>query len=224
MSTWFEETVHCPRCAVEQTALLAHGVHVARAPEIREQLFARTFHAVTCKSCRAVFVAARPLIYTDMDRKHWIQVALEEERLRWPELEELVGSVFTRAFTGSPLARELSERMKRRLVFGLEELREKLVIWAANLHDAAIECLKIELIRREPVLAHSRLVVDEVAPDHAMTIRIDGQRVMRVDGATVEQFDGDARLEGRFPELFGGDYVSLHRLTGPRYRRVDPVH
>jgi hypothetical protein len=223
MSTWFEESVRCPRCELDQTALLAHGVHVARAPEIRDQLFARTFHAITCKGCGAVFVAQRELIYTDMDRKHWIHVALDEQRARWPELEELVDASFTRAFTGSPLARELSERMKRRLVFGLEELREKLVIWAANLDDAAMECLKIELVRREPLLAHCRLIVDEVAADHSLTIRVDADRVVRVDGDTVNQFDEDLRLKGRFPELFGGRYVALHRLTGPRYRRVDPL-
>ena len=223
MSTWFEEPVRCPHCTLDQPARLAHGVHVARAPEVRDQLFARTFHAITCRGCAAVFVAQRPLIYTDMDRKHWVQVALQDERPRWPELENTVEAVYERAFTGSPLARELSDRMKLRLVFGLEELREKLVIWAANLDDASVECLKIELIRRDPALAHRSLVVDTVAADHAMSIRIDGDESLLVDGATVDTFDEDRRLESRFPELFGGRYVSLNRLTGPRYRWAEPT-
>jgi len=223
MSTWFEEQVTCPHCNTEQTARLAHGVHVTRAPEIRDQLFARTFHAVTCRFCAKVFVAQRPLLYTDIDRRHWIQVALEIERPRWPELEKATDAIYERAFTGSPLARELSERMKIRLVFGLEELREKLVIWNANLSDAAMECLKIDLVRREPALAHSRLIVDRVAPDHAMLIRVDGARTIAVDAATVEQFDDDRRLETRFPELFGGRYVAFGRLTGHRYRWAEPT-
>ena len=222
MSTWFEEPVRCPACALDQPARLAHGVHIARAPEIRDQVFARTFHAITCRGCARVFVAQRPLLYTDMDRKHWIQVVLPEARPRWPEYEVAVDDVFTRAFTGSPLARGLADGMRRRLVFGLEELREKLVVWAANLDDRAIECVKLELVRREPVLAHTTLTVDAVADDHALTIRVDGDRILEVDGALVEAFDADHRLPARFPELFGGRYVSFHRLLGPRYRWAEP--
>ena len=222
MSTWFEESVRCPACELAQSARLAHGVHIARAPEIRDQIFARTFHAVVCRGCAKVFVAQRPLLYTDMDRKHWIQVVLPDERARWPEYETAVDGVFARAFTGSPLARELEAGMRRRLVFGLEELREKLVVWAANLDDRAIECVKLELVRREPALAHRTLLVDAVAPDHALTLHVDGERVLHVDGALVEDFDADHRLPARFPELFGGRYVSFYRLLGPRYRWAEP--
>jgi hypothetical protein len=221
MSTWFDEPVRCPACALEQTARLAHGVHIARAPEIRDQIFARTFHAITCRGCAHVFVAQRPLIYTDMDRKHWIQVVLPEERARWPEYEVAVDDVFARAFIGSPLARELADRMRRRLVFGLEALREKLVVWAANLDDRAIECVKLELVRREPALAHATLIVDAIAADHALTLRV-GERTIAVDGALVEAFDADRRLPARFPELFGGRYVAFDRLLGPRYRWAEP--
>jgi len=222
MSTWFDEPVTCPSCSATQTARLAHGVHVSRAPEIRDQLFARTFHAITCRDCGFVFVAQRPLVYTDMDRKHWVQVALENERPRWPELEVAVDKIYERAFTGSPLARELSERMTIRLVFGLEELREKLVIWNANLSDAAMECVKVDLIRRDPQLAHSRLLVDSVTNDHTLAVRVDGSKTLLVAGATVNAFDEDRRLETRFPELFGGRYVNVDRLTGPRYRWAEP--
>lgn len=222
MSTWFPERVTCPHCGHEQQARLAHGVHAVRAPEVRDQILARTFHALTCAECGQGFVAQRPLVYTDTERKHWIHVALADHRPRWPELEDQTTEVYDRAFTGSPLAREVAERMKVRLVFGLDELREKLVLWAANLDDRAIECLKLELIRRDPALARAELLVDAVAPDHALTIRIDRERTLTVDGALVDQFDTDQRLSARFPELFGGRYVSLHRLLGARYRWAEP--
>jgi len=221
MSTWLEESVRCPACGLVQTARLAHGAHIARAPEIRDQIFARTFHVVTCR-CAQVFVVQRPLIYTDMDRKHWIQVALPEERARWPEYETAVDGVFARAFTGAPIARELAAGMRRRLVFGLEALREKLVVWAANLDDRAIECVKLELVRREPALAHCTLIVDAVADDHAITLHVDGARTIEVAGALVEELDADRRLPARFPELFGGRYVAFDRLLGPRYRWAEP--
>lgn len=221
MSTWFDETVRCPQCSLEQLARLAHGVHAVRAPEVRDMIFARTFHAITCKGCAAVFVGQRPLIYTDMDRKHWIQVVLGAERPRWPEYEVAADKLFERAFTGSPLARELAERMRVRVVFGLEELREKLVLWQANLDDRAMECLKIDLVRTEPALARSPMLVDSVATDHTIRIRA-GDRMLDVDAATVEAFDTDPRLANRFPELFGGRYVSFDRLFGHRYRWAEP--
>ena len=131
-------------------------------------------------------------------------------------------ALFERAFTGAPLARELADRVKRRLVFGLEELREKLVIWAANLDDAAVECVKLDLIARDPALARARLIVDAIDRDHALMIRVDGAPALRVDGDTMDRFDHDRGLADRFPELFGGRYVALHRLTGARYRWVEP--
>ena len=219
MSTWFDESIRCPHCALEQTARLAHGVHVARAPEVRDQILARTFHAITCRGCAHIFVAQRPLIYTDMDRRHWVQVALPEERARWPEYETAVDEIFARAFTGSPLARDLQERMKLRLVFGLEALREKLVLWQANLDDRAIECMKLDLVRRDPSLARADLVVDRVEGD-ALVVRVDGTRELVAPG--VAEWDADTRLPARFPELFGGRYVSFHRLLGPRYKWAEP--
>jgi len=222
VSTWFSEAVSCPHCGHEQQARLAHGVHAVRAPEVRDQILARTFHVVTCAVCHQTFVAQRPLVYTDTERKHWIHVALADHRPRWPELEDQTSDVFDRAFTGSPLAREVAERMKVRLVFGLDELREKLVLWGANLDDRAIECLKLDLIRQDTALAHAALIVDAVAPDHALTVLVDRERTITVDGAVVDAFDTDRRLPSRFPELFGGRYVSVHRLPCTRNRWAEP--
>jgi CpXC motif protein len=221
MSTWFDEEVSCPSCGHVQTARLAHGVHVARAPEVRDQLFARTFHRVVCGGCGAPFIAQRSLVYTDFDRGHWVQVALLDERARWPELEDLTDAVFERAFVGAPMAAELRDRFRRRLVFGLEELREKLVIWRANLDDARIECVKVALVAREPALSRERLVVDEVRADGSLAVHA-GTRILDVPPPLVEDARFDPQLPRRFPELFGGRYVSIDRLLGPRYRWSQP--
>ena len=217
MSTWFDEQVTCPACAHEFTARLAHGVHATRAPEVREMVFDRSFHRVTCPSCAKSFTAQRSLVYTDMDRKQWLQVARVEERPRWPELETLTDEVFERAFTGSPLTEELRVGFRRRLVFGLEELREKLVIWRAALDDAVVECIKVQLIASEPALSRAQLIVDEVV-DGGLHVTVDGERNLEVPASLVEQFHDDPRLPARFPELFGGRYVAIHRLLGHRYK------
>jgi len=224
MSTWFDEEINCPECNAAFTARLAHGVHASRAPEVRDMLFARTFHRVDCPKCKLAFTAQRSLIYTDMERKHWIHVALPIERPRWPELEQVADEVFERGFVGSPLAAELRDGFKRRLVFGLEELREKLVIWRAALDDATVECLKIHAISRDAMLARATLVVDAVV-DGALRITVEDtgeRRMIEIPAELVEQFHDDARLPDRFPELFGGRFVSTHRLLGHRYKPAAP--
>ena len=221
MSTWFPESVTCPACGHRQEARLARGVHAVRAPEVREQLFARTFHRVVCDACAHSFTAGRAFIYTDTDRKHWVQVAPANERMRWPEYETATDQLFDRAMTGSPLTHELRDGFTVRVVFGLEELREKLVVWQANLDDAVVECLKVTVLRDRPALARAHLVVDSV-PDGALDIVADDRERLTVPRELVTSFHRDERLPERFPELFGGRYVSTFRLLGPRYRWAEP--
>ena len=225
MSTWFDETIACPACGLEQIAKLARGVHVSRAPEARDQVFDRTFHRVTCKGCAVRFVAKRHLVYTDMERKHWVQVASAEERPRWPELETLGADVFERAFTGSPLAADMREPFRVRLVFGMEELREKLVIWRAGLVDSVVECAKLQLVGREPGLALAdRILVENADEGSGAELVIYDAQLRATDRRTLPaslldaMHDETDQLRRNLPELFGGLFVSWHRMLGHRYR------
>lgn len=220
MSTWFDETLPCPACTAPIATRLARGIHAPRAPEVRDQIFARTFHRVTCTQCAFVFTATRPLVYTDTERKHWVSVASPIERPRWPELETATGELFERAMTGSPLALELREGFVVRLVFGLEELREKLVIWHANYEDAVVECLKIHVLTERPQLAQVPLVVEDVR-DGALVLAAGDERIA-IARDLVLAFHEDERLPARCPELFGGRFVAIHRLLGHRYRWAEP--
>jgi hypothetical protein len=228
MSTWFNERVTCPACSHEQDARLAHGIHVTRAPEARDQIIDRTFHRITCAECSVRFVANREMVYTDMDRRHWVHVALSEQRPVWPELETVARQTFERAFIGSPLAAELRERFKVRLVFGIEELREKLVIWKANLDDRVVECAKIRMFLRDPELALAyRMLVDTVDDAQLYVNCVDHDdrptSTFAIPQSLVEDMTAhDEELGRYFPEIFGGTFVSTHRLTGKRYRMPTP--
>lgn len=99
-------------------------------------------------------------------------------------------AIFDRAFIGSPLAAPLREGFKVRLVFGVEELREKLVIWRAGFDDSLIECVKLELVKAEPALAlASRLLVDAIDDSGADidVIETEPVRSMRVSRGIIEQ-------------------------------------
>jgi len=223
MSTWFDETVACPQCKTSIAARLARGIHASRAPEVRGQILDRTFHQVKCHACGHVFTAGRAFVYTDSDRKHWVSVAPPNERVRWPEYEAATDALFDRAMTGSPLTHVIREGYTLRVVFGLEELREKLVIWSANLDDAVVECLKVHAISKQPELSRAEwITVDRVGGD-GIELLVDRERRIALDRGLVDAFHDDERLRGRFPELFGGRFVSLFRLLGPRYRWAEPA-
>lgn len=221
MSTWFDEAVACPACGLEQIAKLARGIHVARAPEAREQVFDRSFHRVVCKQCNTRFVAKRPLIYTDMDRKHWVHVAMPHEEPRWRDLERVAVDVFDGAFVGSPLAAALRDGFRVRLVFGMEELREKLVIWRAGFDDATLECAKLQMISRDPALATAdKLLVEQIGERGAELVLLDSNEsplgMTTIPRHLLEaQRDDVDRLRRYLPELFGGGFVSWRRMSGP---------
>ena len=168
---------------------------------------------------RSVACTERARVYIDMDRKHWVSV-VPGERERWPEHEDAVAALFERTMTTSPLARRLREGFTVRVVFGLEELREKLVIWQANLDDAVVECAKVHAVGQQPQLARAQSLIVDAVHDGALELVVDGAWRLVLPRELVARLSDDDRLPARFPELFGGRYVSLHRLLGPTYRYI----
>src|ERR1041385_8123724 len=127
----------CPGCGAELTARVADGVHVDRNPALRDDILGRRLHRVVCPACRATTEVRRPFVYTDFGRRHFIQVAMPDELPRWDAWEAQLHRDVSRAFDrGSPHAHGLAEGLACRVVFGLEELRDKLVVWDAGLDDA----------------------------------------------------------------------------------------
>lgn len=222
MSTWETRSIPCPRCSVVATMRIAAGVHIARVPEVREQILANRFHRFTCAGCRESTQIETELVYTDFPRHHWIHVAPPDELGRWRDHEARLAHDVARAFDlGSPLAHPLADGLRVRLVFGIVALREKLVIWDAGLDDGLVECVKVRAFASDPELAApgSRLLVEDVAGD---SLRLawfasagDRGPVRRFATPPVWLADTDrdrASLAARFPELFGSGFVSVARL------------
>lgn len=222
MSTWQDTVVQCPRCATELAARIALGVHVTRVPQVRQQILDRTFHALACSGCQAELQIEQPFIYTDFGRNQWLLVATPADRRQWQDWEQRLERDLARAFEhGSPLAHDLGKQLLARVVFGYEELREKLVIWSANLEDAVVECLKVRAISADPVLATpgSALIVDRITRDdeiHALWFARETvpEREVLFPSSWVADSDRDhASLEARFAELFTERFVSFRRFA-----------
>lgn len=220
MSTWTQRELACPTCGQAVHAKIAIGAHVGRAPQIREQVLARTFHRFTCPAGHPITVHAA-FEYMDTERGQLLLVGRTNDRAEWPAFEARVRATVDRVLElGSPLTEPLVRGLKPRVVFGLEGLREKLVIWDAAIDDALVECMKVRAYAADPALAApgSHLLVDHVRDDEVIectwfpaqpgpTLRVE----LPADWLHAALRDR-ASLESRFPELFGGGFVSVDRL------------
>jgi hypothetical protein len=221
MSMWSERTIACPSCGAERRARIALGAHVGRAPQVRDDVLARRFHRVACACGLEIRIEAR-FEYTDIERRQLLLVGRTGECAAWPELEgELRAAVHRVLELGSPLVQPFAREVKSRVVFGTDELREKLIIWDAGLDDGIVECIKVRAFASDPGLAApgSRLLVDEVTDSDALAClwspRAGAPASSRLELPSTwvrDAYRDRGSLEARFPELFRGGFVSVDRM------------
>ncbi len=136
---------------------VADSLSVTRMPESRHMVLERTLHRARCGRCDHGFVVDKPVLYTDFSRGLWISVMPVVDRVAFAVCEREATSVYRTAFARGPaIVHELARQTRPRLVFGYEELREKVIAADHGLDDAVLEVLKIEAL-----LSSSDLLRDE---------------------------------------------------------------
>ncbi len=148
MSTFVPSTIIC-RCGEHYVVEVANGLHISARPDIREQILAGTFHTFSCPGCGAKAIVDKLLSFTDFPNRLWFTVAPSTAlpwRRRYLDIARQ-GFDDTMTRNAPPLVIGWSGEMKRRLLFGLAALREKLVAFDAGLDDRVLELLKIQLVR-----------------------------------------------------------------------------
>jgi len=160
MAVFQPHTVRCA-CGGTVTVDLADSVNVRRTPELRAHILAGTFHRALCAACGERMTIEKPFYYTDFDRNVLFKVLPRGERHEWKKASRTldVASAF--------IPREVADGGARtlRVLFGLDELREKLVAADAGFDDRVVELLKVLLVYEHPVLlkwSRLRLVLDGV--------------------------------------------------------------
>jgi hypothetical protein len=155
MSTLYHTAITCPACGVSQQVEIADSLNANRMPQCRDWVLERALFRATC-ACGEALVVLHPLLYVDFDRGLWIQVAMEPDRPNFAALEALALDAFRQAFdpTSFPALSAFSAMVRPRVVFGYEELREKVVAADAGLDDALVEALKLEILVARPDLLH----------------------------------------------------------------------
>ena len=213
MSTWTETSVQCPACGSPTAMRIATSVHITRVPEIRTAVLDRTLHRATCRCGQQLAVDAA-FTYVDIERGHWIQVEPASRRADWAAVEARTMRALTRGLDlTSPIISGLAETARRRLVFGLEELREKLIVWDAGIDDGLLECIKLRAWIDNAALMREPLLADRVTDDGGLElVRGDAHR-FAVPASWVDRaLDEQSSLASRYPELFRGGFVNTLRL------------
>jgi hypothetical protein len=162
MAVFHPHTVKCS-CGNLLTVELADSLNVKRFPDARSRILRGELHRAACAACGKTMTVEKPFYYLDPDRGALFRVAPRQERHRWKEAStklDAASSLVPDAITNG--SRSL------RVVFGMDELREKLLAQDAGLDDRVLELLKVMLIADHPILlrrARLRLVLDDLSDD-----------------------------------------------------------
>jgi hypothetical protein len=218
MSTWSQEAVPCPGCGAAVAAAIVRGVAGGRAAGLRAAALDGSLHRPRCPRCDVVIAIEEPFLYTDLGRGEWVMVAPTPAWTAWRDAEALALATFARATAAAPRLAAAAAGCRVRLVFGVDELREKLTIWDAGGDDARYECAKLAVLRREPGLRRpgERLRWDQVATDPLVLVAVRPGAPTPVRGGwdvprrVIAELDLDA-WRPAFPELFGRGFVSIDR-------------
>lgn len=180
-------------------AQLADCVNVKRTPHLRDQILAGTFHRVPhpAEPGRLVTVE-KPFGYVDPERRQYFLVQPRKERWRFREVNEQLQRM-TQA-----LPSVYRENARFRVVFGLAELREKLLAHDASLYDRTLELIKVHVIHQHPFLVQQRrlrlLLADQTGEElvfHALYEHSPRRYEVRVSRGMATQIERSREALGR---------------------------
>lgn len=225
MSIWVHEEVTCPRCEERFAGRTVNGLNVTRNPDIRQVVLAGTLNLFECPRCGATVPLQRSFLYTDLNRRHFLAVHPHGHIDTWSQAEHDTLKLFDQHIVNEPtglLFRDTHDLFRVRVVFGMECLREKLLLWDAGLDDRLFELMKLYVLQAHPALmdsGHLRFVLDtlDVPGDQfsCLLVKPDGSDPLRLAGPLDAYRDLLAReveLPALHPHLFRGAFVDLRRL------------
>jgi CpXC protein len=175
--------IPCRECGRPIEAVTIESANLMRHPHFQQQLLDRRLLRIACPRCGAEHLHFDRFMWTDLPGRFCAIVVHESERHDWARLEPETHDAIAIPFAeGPPIVRELGQSLSIRLVFGLDELREKVTCRIHSLDDRFVEALKVDLpygSSLETVTDEGRLIFDdgnrhvEVAREHydAVTAR-----------------------------------------------------
>lgn len=153
----------------------------------------------------------QPCLYTDPSRHLQVYVMPSAQRPRHAEHVGMVREVLRQAGGegAAPIVRAVAATFTIRLVFGYDELREKVLCAEHGLDDRILEVVKLRLLDEG---LWGSIVLFDVASDglHFLVAHRDGVRTVVVEHAFYRGILGEEpALSRMFPVLWGGPYVHV---------------
>ncbi|HYQ42443.1 MAG TPA: CpXC domain-containing protein [Polyangiaceae bacterium] len=146
MAVFRQHTVSCA-CGEVFKVALADSINVKRSPSARDAILRGELHRSRCPRCKQLMAIEKPFYYTDLSRNDLFKVLPRGERHTWTRASRQLDAA------ASLVPEGLSRGSRRlRVVFGLDELREKLVAEDAGFDDRVVELLKVLVVYEHPVL------------------------------------------------------------------------
>jgi len=222
MSVFVPISVACPSCSKPVQFRPVLSANADRRPDLRDEILAGSFQRETCSACGTAFRMAPDFTYLDIARGQMLVVRPLAVLGDWAEYEAAANAIFERGYGGgaAPLAREIGNRLRLRLVFGWQALEEKLRIEDCGLDDVQVELLKAALVRISAGHAFSEdrelRLMERTGDDLAFAW------VTSADGAVLEDFQvpeqayrdiaTQSEWEPLRTELAANRFVDLNRL------------
>ena len=147
MSTFEKTYLECPSCKVGQTVVLPQSINIMVDPAFREQVLSGTFMRFSCPECGEITLVESELLYVDLDNGIYILVFPRYREDDADTLADLALKIFQKSIQESPgFVANNYGKIKPRLVFGYDQLREKIICADYGLDDHVIEAVKHSIL------------------------------------------------------------------------------
>jgi hypothetical protein len=164
------------RCGAPVKAAVADSVNAVRHPHLREAVLAATLHRYECPVCRGTIAVDKDFLYLDFERRQFFGVYPLAALADADACARAVNGVFeaTVVREAPEAIRAVADQFMVRVCFGIDELRDKLVLDEAGLDDVVVEEVKARTLLSDEAFREIGIValyLVAIAPDGGLVLR-----------------------------------------------------
>lgn len=208
--------------------MIVKSLNAGRHPQFRTQVLERELHRFPCPACNRILFVDTDFFWFDWHRKQFIGVFPTRLRSQPESCDEVLVSTFERNMKEhAPLfVKDYARGFFVRTVFGVEELREKVLVHEAGLDDFLVEMLKVEVLTSHPEMLERGIVtlrLDQFHDDGSLLFFPEGQDGSLLGDPPIALGVNRGLYDALVPhreellrdraEVVSGSHVSLRRIA-----------